>query len=263
MVFTIIQLYIMVLILYLVVESTTNNSLRVLLNEYSINTTSNDRLGTDMFLYMVIATCGTHILAALLYLDPLHMITSSWMYFAGLTWRTNILMVYAFCNWHDVSLGTKVIDKSKALPEAQTKKDAKSRFIEEEDRPQIDIDSHFEITVKRALAPFQAPDEESEYSADDSYKTFRTNLVLLWVFSNLILVLCLSSTGIKQFCLDVSCLILSLRIHTNYEQSGPQIRVWNYIMVMMWLAIGLALFRFVGSVWFLLYTMVFRLVSKR
>ncbi|KAJ6151499.1 Chitin synthase C [Penicillium chermesinum] len=247
LVFTIIQLYIMVLVLYLVAKSTTSDSLRLLLDEYALDHTSNDRIGTDMFLYTLIATCGTHVVASLLYLDPWHIITSSWMYFAGLTWRSNILTVYAFCNWHDVSLGTKVVDKSKALPEAQTKKDAKSRFIEEEDRPQIDIDSHFEMTVKRALAPFVPPEEGNDYSADDSYKTFRTNLVLLWVFSNLILVLCMTSTGIKQFCLD----------------SGPNIRVWNYILVMMWLAIGIALFRFLGSVWFLMYTIVFRMVSKR
>lgn len=132
-------------------------------------------------------------------------------------------MVYAFCNWHDVSLGTKVVDKTKALPEAQTKKDAKTRYFEEEDRPQIDIDSHFEVTVKRALAPFEAPDEGSDYSADDSYKTFRTNLVLLWCFSNLILVLCLSSTGIKQFCLDVS--LIDLR-----SRNTGTILIWNRVV---------------------------------
>jgi phage baseplate assembly protein W len=36
----------------------------------------------------------------------------------------------------------------------ETKKDdAKSNFIEEVDKPQADIDSQFESTVKRALAP--------------------------------------------------------------------------------------------------------------
>lgn len=132
------------------------------------------------------------------------MFTSSWAYFGGMTCSINILMVYAFCNWHDVSWGTKGSDKSEALPEAQTKKDdAKSNFIEEVDKPQADIDSQFEATVKRALAPFEEPDEKEEKSMDDSYKAFRTNLVLMWIFSNLILTLCITSEGIDRFCLTV------------------------------------------------------------
>lgn len=161
-------------------------------------------LGSTMIIITLVATYGAHLVASLFYLDPWHVATSFWAYFAGMTCGSNILMVYSFCNWHDVSIGTKVVDKSKNLPEAQTKRDEKSRFIEEMERPQVDIDSLFHATVKRALARFEAPPETEERDADDVYKAFRTYLVVLWVFSNLIMVLCIMSTGISRFCLNVS-----------------------------------------------------------
>lgn len=153
----------------------------------------------------LVGTYGVYIAASFLYMDPWHIFTSSWAYFFGMTTSINILMVYAFCNWHDVSWGTKGSDKAEALPSAQTQRDdLKSNFVEEIDKPQADIDSQFESTVKRALAPFQEPPEEDEKSLDDSYKAFRTNLVLLWIFSNIIVSLLITSTGIKQLCLTVS-----------------------------------------------------------
>lgn len=161
-------------------------------------------------------TYGVYVIASFLYMDPWHIFTSSWAYFFGMTTSINILMVYAFCNWHDVSWGTKGSDKGDTLPSAQTKKDdLKSNFVEEIDKPQADIDSQFESTVKRALAPYVEPDEGNEKSLDDSYKSFRTNLVLLWVFSNLILSLLITSEGIKKMCLTVSSPILTVLTKQN------------------------------------------------
>lgn len=161
--------------------------------------------GAGIVLIALVSTYGIYVVASLLYLDPWHILTSSWAYFFGMTTSINILMVYAFCNWHDVSWGTKGSDKADALPSAQTQKDGgKTNFIEELDKPQADIDSQFESTVKRALAPFEEPEEEYEKSMDDSYRNFRTNLLLLWIFSNLILSLLITAEGIDRMCLTVS-----------------------------------------------------------
>lgn len=215
--FSIVQFYILILSFYLVKNAFTGGTLDFNLDRgvgaFLSSFFSSD--GAGIVLIALVSTYGVYFVASFLYMDPWHMFTSSWAYFGGMTCSINVLMVYAFCNWHDVSWGTKGSDKSEALPEAQTKKDdAKSNFIEEVDKPQADIDSQFESTVKRALAPFVAPEEKGDKSMDDSYKAFRTNLVLLWIFSNLVLVLCITSEGIKRFCLTVSSI------------SGPQDH-WN------------------------------------
>lgn len=168
--------------------------------------------GAGIVLIALVSTYGIYFLASFLYMDPWHMFTSSWAYFAGMTCSINILMVYAFCNWHDVSWGTKGSDKGDSLPVAETKKDdAKSNFIEEVDKPQADIDSQFESTVKRALEPYVEPQDNDEPSMDDGYKAFRTNLVLIWIFSNLILALCITSEGITRLCLTV-CILSNSRL---------------------------------------------------
>lgn len=167
--------------------------------------------GAGIVLIALVSTYGIYVVASLLYMDPWHILTSSWAYFFGMTTSINILMVYAFCNWHDVSWGTKGSDKADALPSAQTQKDGmKTNFIEELDKPQADIDSQFESTVKRALAPFEEPEEEYEKSMDDSYRNFRTNLLLLWIFSNLILTLLITAEGIDRMCLTVSFYLTTL-----------------------------------------------------
>ncbi|XHG04978.1 hypothetical protein AWENTII_008231 [Aspergillus wentii] len=132
------------------------------------------------------------------------MATSSWAYFLSMPCSINVLNVYAFCNWHDVSWGTKGSDEAASLPSAQTKtSDAKTNFVEELDKPQADIDTEFELTVGRALAPWKEPVESSKVQLDDSYRTFRTNLVLLWALSNSLLVLLINNANVRSLCLTV------------------------------------------------------------
>ena len=100
----------------------------------------------------------------------------------------NILNVYAFCNWHDVSWGTKGADKADALPTAQSTKmadkdgDAGLEVLEYE-LPQADIDSKFEVVVKKALTPFKEAKKTPEGTLEDAYKNFRTKLIIAWIFS--------------------------------------------------------------------------------
>ena len=151
--------------------------------------------GVGVILVAVIATFGLYYVASFLYMDPWHMFTSFPQYLLLMPSFTNILNVYAFSNWHDVSWGTKGSDKADALPSAKTEKadDGKHMVIEEVDLPQSDIDSQFEATVKRALAPFIAPKESTAKTLDDSFKSFRTKLVVSWIFSNLILIVVITS----------------------------------------------------------------------
>lgn len=198
----------------------------------------------------LVSTYGIYWISSILYMDPWHMLTSIWAYMAGMTCSINILMVYAFCNWHDVSWGTKGSDKADALPSAQTKKEEKAKggtFIEEADKSQADIDSQFEITVKRALAPFVEVPENEPKSLDDSYKSFRTKLVLLWTFSNALLAICITSDGVDRIAF------------TNSSTT----RTTHYFQAILWATAGLSFFRFFGALFFLAKTGILCCVSRR
>ncbi|CAI7633243.1 unnamed protein product [Penicillium pancosmium] len=239
--FSLVQAYVLVLSFYLVAQALTGDNLKInFSNGIGVFLTSFINSTGGLVLVALISTYGIYLIASILYLDPWHMLTSSWAYFLGMPSSINILMVYAFCNWHDVSWGTKGSDKPDELPSAQTKSDAQTAFVEEIDKPQADIDVQFEQTVKRALAPWQEPEEMAEVNLDDSYKSFRTNLVLLWTFSNGLLAFCINNEGLKQLCLSTT----------------STLRTAWYFKVILWGTSGLSIFRFFGALWFLAKTNV-------
>jgi chitin synthase len=192
-VFAIIQLYLIILSFYLLVHAFTGSG------DIKAEFTDLEKFfspdGVGVILIAVVATFGLYFVASFLYMDPWHMFTSFPQYLLLMPSFTNILNVYAFSNWHDVSWGTKGSDKADDLPSAKTEKagDGKHTVIEEVDLAQADIDSQFEATVKRALAPFIAPKESTEKTLDDGFKSFRTKLVASWIFSNLILTIVITS----------------------------------------------------------------------
>lgn len=166
--------------------------------------------GAGIIIIALAATFGLYFVASFMYMDPWHMFTSFPAYLLIMSSYINILMVYAFSNWHDVSWGTKGSDKADALPSAQTKKEeGKGAVIEEIDKPQADIDSQFEATVKRALTPFVEPQVDEKKSLDDSYKSFRTRLVSSWIFSNAVLAVAITSDNMNKFGFSVCSFCLS------------------------------------------------------
>lgn len=202
--FGIIQLYIVVDSLYLVIRAftggapmdfKTNEGLGAFLRSFFGSS------GAGIIIIALAATFGLYFVASFMYADPWHMFTSFPAYIVLQSSYINILNVYAFSNWHDVSWGTKGSDKADALPSAKTTKDegSKDAVIEEIDKPQADIDSQFEATVKRALTPYVAPVEHDEKSLEDSYKSFRTRLVTFWIFSNAFLAVCITSEAVNKF----------------------------------------------------------------
>jgi chitin synthase len=194
--------YLIILSFYLVYQAFTSKSLEPIATDtaahfaktfFSINS-------AGIIVIAIAATFGLYYVASFLYFDPWHMFTSFPQYLLIMSSYVNILNVYAFSNWHDVSWGTKGSDKVEALPSATTQKagDGKAAVIEEPDKPQADIDSQFEITVKRALTPYVAVKEDQKKSLEDSYKSFRTMLVVSWIFSNSLLAVVITSTNFDQ-----------------------------------------------------------------
>lgn len=206
-IFGLINAYLIVLSMYLAINGITSTS-------FNTNSTSDffkSFFGSangsgGIIIVALAATFGLYFVASFMYLDPWHMFTSFAQYLLLMSSYINILMVYAFSNWHDVSWGTKGSDKAEALPSAKTTKtDGKgAAVIEEIDRPQEDIDSQFEATVKRALRPFIPEVEDESKSLEDSYKSFRTKLLISWIFSNALLAVLITSDSIDKFGFSVS-----------------------------------------------------------
>jgi chitin synthase len=200
-VFGIIMMYVIVDSGYLVVRAFLPGQDKV--SVFTSNIFSQN--SSAIILLALASTFGLYYVASFLYLDPWHMFHSYPQYLLIMSSYINILNVYAFSNWHDVSWGTKGSDKVDALPSAQTTKvEGKSAVMEEIDKPQEDIDSQFEATVKRALAEYKPPQEIEGQSLDDSYKTFRTALVSAWLFSNALLAVLITSDNFDQFGFGVS-----------------------------------------------------------
>lgn len=143
---------------------------------------------TGVIIIALASTYGAYIVASLLYFDPWHLLTSMGQYNLMVTTYINVLNVYAFCNWHDVSWGTKGADKAEALPSAQTTKKSEadggaSVEVLEYELPQEDIDSKFEKVVKKALEPYKEPKTVVKRAMEDEYKDFRTKLITTWIFT--------------------------------------------------------------------------------
>jgi len=193
--------------------------------------------GPGVIIIALSATFGLYFVGSFLYMDPWHMFTSFGQYLLLSPSFINVLMIYAFSNWHDVSWGTKGADKADVLPSASTKKDEKgdTKVVEELEKPQADIDSQFGDVVKRALAPMAHVEEKSEKTLEDAYKGFRTKLVATWIFSNALLAVAITSDSLDEFGFTTKA----------------SVRTSRYFQALMWSTACLSLIRFLGCAWFL------------
>ncbi len=196
---------------------------------------------TGILIASLAATFGIYLLASLLYADPWHMVTSFPQYLMIAPSFVNILNVYAFCNLHDVSWGTKGSDKADALPTVDTKKSkGADGTIEEIEREQEDIDNNFRAVVSRAVAPVRAPDGAAERpTMDDSNKTFRTRLVCFWLLTNGALAIAISNiSGVNR------------NVTQAQLQAQQQAKQSTYFKVILWTTFFLSAFRFLGCLVF-------------
>ncbi|KAJ3267246.1 Chitin synthase, class 2 [Chytriomyces hyalinus] len=147
---------------------------------------------------LVVSVCSTYVLylvSSLMFLDPWHVFTCMLQYLFMIPSFTNILMVYAFCNIHDVSWGTKGITEAAALPTVTTSTNSNGEKIATVDLPDQnqDADEYYDNATQKLdheAAHLRDRKEDTSIKTDDDdfFKQFRTNTVLLWFFSNFLLV---------------------------------------------------------------------------
>ncbi|CAD6904270.1 unnamed protein product [Tilletia controversa] len=236
-VFAILGTYLMVISLWLTVKSLTSTAVS---SKGIVDTIFNSQ--TTVLIAALAATFGIYLIASILYADPWHMITSFPQYLMIAPSFTNILNVYAFCNLHDVSWGTKGSDKADVLPSVDTKKDKPGQeagTVEEIEREQADIDNNFKQVVSRAVAPMKKQEENEMPTADDSNKTFRTRLVAFWLLTNGALAIAIENVnGINR-----GQSAAEVEKAQNTKQS-------YYFQAILWTTFGLSAFRFIGALVF-------------
>ncbi|GAA5897829.1 hypothetical protein JCM8208_003169 [Rhodotorula glutinis] len=180
----------------------------------------------------IAGTFGVYIISSLLYLEPWHLLHSMPQFLLIAPSFTNILNIYAFCNLHDVSWGTKGSDKVEALPAAKSKADGEEKVVETHERVQEDIDYSFKATVLRAVETFVEEEEITTPTGDDRNKTFRTRFICVWLLMNAVLALAITK--------------LSATVRTYYFQS------------ILWITFGLSIIRLSGMLWYLFGEWTFR-----
>ncbi|KAK8854766.1 hypothetical protein IAR55_003505 [Kwoniella newhampshirensis] len=218
----------------------------------------------------VLSTIGIYLISSCLYRDPWHMLSSFPQYMLLAPSFTNVLNVYAFCNLHDVSWGTKGSDQAEALPAVSSSKEkgGEVAVVEEQQRSQEELDESFKQVVQRAVTPYNPAAENEKPSMDDQNRTFRTRLVGVWLLSNAVLAIsiqtlngldstkqlvesCLPSTynpyeGNITVAINGTCIENALSFDAQNLQDKQQI----YFRALLWATFGLSMVRFIGCLYY-------------
>ena len=188
----------------------------------------------------LLSTYGLYFFSSLMYLDPWHMFTSSIQYFLTLPAFTCTLQIFAFCNTHDVSWGTKgSTQESKQLSKAIVVQGPDGKQIVETDWPQ-EVDKKFlEIKSRLKEPEFEESSGNEKQSKNDYYRDIRTRIVMIWMLSNLILIMSI------------------IQVLTPQDTDN------GYLIFILWSVAALAAFRVVGSMAFLFMKYLRIIVSYR
>jgi len=185
-------------------------------------------IGNNVFTNLIVSTCSTvglYFLMSFLYLDPWHMFTSSAQYFALLPSYICTLQVYAFCNAHDITWGTKGDNGAKSDLGAAV---ASKGNTVEIDMPseQLDIDSGYDEALRnlRDRIEVPTPTVSESQQQEDYYRAVRTYMVVVWMTANAILAMAISEI-----------------------YGGKHVADNFYLKFILWSVAAVAFFRAIGS----------------
>jgi chitin synthase len=202
----------------------------------------------EIFRDLIVSLCSTYLLyfvASFMFFEPWHMFTSFVQYLLMSPSYINVLNVYAFCNTHDISWGTKGPDVPPPIKDGSVKTTdgTASLNVPSDDK---DLDSQYEaemiVLSKKAEVEVKKVDEVQKQK--DYYAGVRSGVVLAWMFTNLALAAgVLNTAGFD-------------RLVSENEATVESKRSKIYLAVVLWTVAGLSAFRFLGASWFLVLRMV-------
>ncbi|KAF2862877.1 glycosyltransferase family 2 protein [Piedraia hortae CBS 480.64] len=216
-----------------------------------------------LFFTLIVSMASTwllYLVSSILFLDPWHMFTSFIQYLLLTPTYLNILNVYAFCNTHDITWGTKGDDKPEKLPAANVKSDGKVDVAIPTD--DADLNTQYESELRTFSVKWQPPEKvvSEQLKHEDYYRGFRSAVVLAWMFCNLALAaVVLSAGGIDNFTAAAAANSGSAASNTrrDTEKDVDNKKATIYMAVVLYSVAVLAAIRFIGACWFLV-TRLFR-----
>ncbi|SCV05285.1 LANO_0H04126g1_1 [Lachancea nothofagi CBS 11611] len=191
------------------------------------------------------STYCLYVLSSVIYLQPMHMLTSFVQYLLLSPSYINVLNIYAFCNVHDISWGTKGF-AVKPLGKIHSKEDGTVKLEIPVSAKEIDenYQKHWAL-LKSTPSEEQEEEVSFEEKKTNYYAMVRSLVIILWVISNFVIVaVVLETGGISQY--------ESLNKNSGSSTSVtttvsilPQ-RSTIYFSVILWLVAFMAAFRFLG-----------------
>lgn len=189
----------------------------------------------------LLSTIGLYFFTSFLYLDPWHMFTSSAQYFALLPSYICTLQVYAFCNTHDVTWGTK--GDNAINTDLGTARIINGSVVElEMPSEQLDIDSGYDAALRNLRDRLEVPEppvSESQMQ-EDYYRAVRTYMVSIWMIANVVLAMAVSEIY-------------------GVDSGGTNI----YLAIILWSVAVLALIRVIGSTAYAVHYVLQKLVEGK
>lgn len=191
---------------------------------------------------LVVATSSTYalyFLASFLYFEPWHMFTSFLQYILLSPSYINVLNIYAFCNIDDVSWGTKGDTGAKDLGAAKVREDG--TFDVNIPISREEINQSYLNQLEKIKTPLPVEEHKGGGTNEDYYAFIRSMTVLVWMFSNFVIIaLVLETGGFNQFETDTGL------------AGSKRHRAEIYLTVILWMVAFMALFRFIGCVFYLI-----------
>ncbi|KAJ6015661.1 Chitin synthase A [Penicillium herquei] len=189
----------------------------------------------------MLSTVGLYFYISLLYLDPWHMITSSLQYFLLMPSYVCTLQVYAFCNTHDVTWGTKGDNVMNTDLGAAKTIDGKTVLLEMPSE-QLDIDSGYDAALRNLRDRLEVPETPPSDAQlqEDYYRAVRTYMVSIWMIANLVLAMAISEVY-------------------GVDSGGTNI----YLSIILWSVAGLAFVRAVGSTTYAILHLIHKIVETK
>ncbi|KAK4099295.1 glycosyltransferase family 2 protein [Parathielavia hyrcaniae] len=242
------RMYLASMIIYAVIMAYTLFAcIFVVVRQFSLRDSDDPSLslGNNVFTNVIVSTVSTvglYFFMSFLYLDPWHMFTSFLQYMILLPSYICTLQIYAFCNTHDVTWGTKGDNVIKTDLGGAVGKGSGSTVELEMPSEQLDIDSGYDEALRNLRDRVEVPEPavSEEQLQQDYYKSVRTYMVVSWLVANATLAMAVSEA-----------------------YGGSSIGDNFYLRFILWSVAGLAAFRAVGSTAYAVIALVNMIVEGR